>query len=117
MIDLKKLDVSTVSVADCKAELERELKMRVGVYTGWMEAGKMSDEKASQQFTRLKRAYQLICWQEANSERVKLAMSVLNLVEKNPAMLAAAVGDEAIKMLANAFPGAKLVAIKSREAA
>lgn len=98
------------------AELDRELALRRGVYAGWVDSGKMTADKASSQYGPLLKARQVVGWlDKITPDRIKLALEVLAIVEARPQVFAEVAGNEAVKAIMEAFPGAKLVSVTQSE--
>ena len=105
------IDLKTVII-----ELDRELALRRGVYAGWVDNGKMTADKASAQYGPLLKARQVVGWlDKVTPDRIKLALEVLAVVEARPQVFAEVAGNEAVKAIMEAFPGAKLVSATKSE--
>jgi hypothetical protein len=119
-VDLKAIDLKTVTAADALAEVVREMRLRAGVYPKWLEAGKMTDDVATKQYGGMKKAHQMLDWlAKQDTDELRLGAALVKMFKQNIGGFGDAIQDDLVKQLGTAFPGGKLHAIreKAKEAA
>jgi hypothetical protein len=112
-----KVDLSQPGVfEEMVAELRRECALRKHAYAKWAEEGKYPADKLSRQFALLVAAGQLSAWiSKTCTARLKLGLAILKYLETHPHVFAQLVGDDALKQVVDAFPGATIQIVKDGE--
>jgi hypothetical protein len=94
-----------MKLSDLRAELERELGTRKGVYPTWIEKGSIKKEVAAHRIEALERTIAILMWLEkSDPERVKASVLIMSLAESKAHASAMTLGLPELKMIFTKYP-------------